>query len=208
MPTDSISPTHLEETLPPDFSGQVLPPAEPFHQTVFQHIHGDTTHARGEDTDARAPGIGGGNDPPAGPQYEDVTGPASPAQDAMNTLPPLEVLPPPPPTPLEVLILPPPPPPTVESISVGTDTDLKVLYSREIVPGIEPEALPWGLTIVDIVQYLLDFPTLHVDDVLRRILLDPRYPRGTQRDFANLSTVTRTAQDVLRNVASRCVRSM
>jgi len=108
------------------------------------------------------------------------------------------------------LLLPPPtpPPPTVKSILVWTEADLEILYSREVAPGLEPATLPWGLSIGDIVQYLLDFPTLHVDDVLRRILLDPRYPRGTQRNFANLSTVIHTAQNVLRNVAQRCVTSM
>jgi len=116
----------------------------------------------------------------------------------MDTLPPVEVLP----SPLPL------PPPTVESISVGTEADLEILYSRDVALGLEPATLLWGLSIGDIVQYLLDFPTLHVDNVLRRILLDPRYPRGTQRHFFNRSTVIHTAQDVLRNVAQRCVTSI
>jgi len=74
--------------------------------------------------------------------------------------------------------------------------------------SIEHSSLPWGLTVVDLVQYLLDHPTLNVNDVLRHILLDPRSPRGTQSDYANLSSALRTAQDVLRNIAQRCVTMM
>jgi len=53
-----------------------------------------------------------------------------------------------------------------------------------------------------------DHPTLDVNDVLRRILFDPRYPQGTQHDYANLLSVLRTAQDVLRDNARRCVTTM
>jgi len=65
-----------------------------------------------------------------------------------------------------------------------------------------------GLTINDIVQALLDHPTLHVDDILREMLLHPRYPVTTMREFQALSTIARTAQDVLREVGQRCVTSM
>jgi len=56
-----------------------------------------------------------------------------------------------------------------------------VLYTPEIAPGILPATLPWGLTIKDIVQALLDHPTLHVKDILREMLLPPRYPGTTMR---------------------------
>jgi len=83
---------------------------------------------------------------------------------------------------------PPPPPPAVErrSVSVGTDVDLEVLYTPEIAPGILRATLPWGLTIKDIVQALIDHPTLHVDDLLREMLLHPHYPGTTMRDFQAL----------------------
>jgi len=118
----------------------------------------------------------------------------------MDTLPPAAAQP----------VLPPPPPPPVEkvSVSVGTDVDLEVLYSPEIAPGILPVTLPWGLTIRDIVQALLDHPTVHVDDILREMLLHPRYPGTTMSQFQALSTVARAAQDVLREVGQRCVTSM
>jgi len=106
----------------------------------------------------------------------------------MDTLPPAAAQPVPPP---------PPPPPPVEkvTVSVGTDVDLEVLYSPEIAPGILPVALLWGLTIRDIVQALLDHPTVHVDDILREMLLHPRLPGTTMRQFQALSTVARAAQD-------------
>jgi len=80
---------------------------------------------------------------------------------------------------------PPPPPPAAEkiSVSVGADVDLEVLYTADIAPGILPVTLPWGLTIKDIVQALLDHPTLHVDDILRKMLLHPHYPGTTMREF-------------------------
>jgi len=112
------------------------------------------------------------------PAYEDISAASSPTPSPMDTLTPVKILP--------TL---PPPPPTVESIYVGTYADLEILYSREIAPGLDPQTLPWGLAIVDVVQYLFDHPTLHVYDVLRQILPDPRYPKGTQRVFLNLSTV-------------------
>jgi len=83
-----------------------------------------------------------------------------------------------------------------------------VLYTPEIAPGILPATLPWGLMIKDIVLALLDHPTLHVDDILREMLLHPHYPRTTMRKFQALSTVARTAQDVLREVGQPCVTSM
>jgi len=79
------------------------------------------------------------------PAYEDISAASSPTPSSMDTLPPVEILP--------TL---PPPPPTVESISVRTDADLEIVYYREIAPGLDPPTLPWGLTIVDVVQYLLD----------------------------------------------------
>jgi len=131
--------------------------------------------------------------------YEDISPPGSPGQCPMDTL-------------LLVAVQqdPPPPPPAVEkrSVSVRTDVDLEVLYTPEIAPGILPATLPWGLTIKDIVQTLLDHPTLHVDDILREMLLHPHYPQTTMRNFQTLSTIARTAQDVLREVGQRCVTSM
>jgi len=118
----------------------------------------------------------------------------------MDTFPPVAVQ----------LDPPPPPPPAVErrSVSVGTDVDLEVLYTPEIAPSILPATPLWGLTIKDIVQALLDHPTLHVDDILREMLLHPFYPSTTMREFQALSTIAGTAQNVLREVGQRCVTSM
>jgi len=128
-----------------------------------------------------------------------ISPPGSPGQGPMDTLPPAAVH-----------QVPPPPPPAVEkiSVSVGTDVDLEGLYTPEIAPGILPVTLPWGVTIKDIVQALLDHPTLHVDDILLEMLLHPRYPGTTMREFQALSTIARTAQVVLREVGQRCVTSM
>jgi len=129
--------------------------------------------------------------------YEDISAPSSPTSAPMDTAPPVPTLPPPTP----------PPPPTVVYTSVGTDADLEILYSSDVAPGIGPSPT-WGPTIDQIVKFLLDQPTLHVDDALRQMLLDPRYPRGTHRDFEALSLRTRTAQDAIRNLCQRCVRAI
>jgi len=96
---------------------------------------------------------------------EDISPPGSPGQCPMDTLPPVAVHQDPPP----------PPPPAVKkrSVSVGTDVNLEVLYTPEIAPGILPATPLWGLTIKDIVQALLDYRTLHIDDILREMLLHP-----------------------------------
>jgi len=44
--------------------------------------------------------------------------------------------------------------------------------------------------------------------ILRKMLLHPFYPGTTMREFQALSTIARTAQDVLREVGQRCVTSM
>jgi len=75
-------------------------------------------------------------------------------------------------------------------------------------PGLVRTSLPWGLTVKGVVQYFLNIPTVHVDDVLRQMLISPTYLRDTQRDFANVYAFMRTTQEVLRNVASHCITAM
>jgi len=230
MPTEEalFDPAHRPP--PPDFSGQVLPPTGP---TIFRRIleypplyvppavsldpHytgvGDIGdgYLDGDRPTSPAVAVGG---PPLGPgeqtathsaeaatsTYDDISLPGSPGQCPMDTLPPVTVQQDPPP----------PSPPAVEkrSVSVGTDVDLELLYTLKIAPGILPATLPWGLTINDIVQTLLDHPTLHVDDILREMLRHPFYPGTTMREFQTLSTIARMAQDVLKKVGQQCVTSM
>jgi len=92
---------------------------------------------------------------------------------------------------------------------VGTLLDLELLYdNEEIAPGLVRTSSPWGVTVQGVVEYLLDNPTVHVDDVLRQMLISSTYPRGTQRDYANVSAFMWTTQEVLRNVASRRISAM
>jgi len=59
-----------------------------------------------------------------------------------------------------------------ETVSVGTDVDLEVLYDNDtIAPGLPRPRLPWGVQIRDVVRYLREHPTEHVDDIIRRALL-------------------------------------
>jgi len=87
--------------------------------------------------------------------------------------------------------------------------DLKVLYDNDtIVPGLVRACLPWGLTIDDVVGYLRDHPTLHVDDIIRRILLDPKWPRGTRGDYEDLAACLFTAEATFRAVAQICATTL
>jgi len=99
--------------------------------------------------------------------------------------------------------IPPPLLPATCTKAVGSSVDLDLLYdSEEVAPSLLRSSLPWGLMVHSVVQYFLDNPMVHVDDVLRQMLINPRYPRGTQRDYAIVSDFMRTTQEVLRNVAT------
>jgi len=167
MPTETVRPTPPEEALPPDFSGNVLPPAEPFHPeskcildypTPYVSAAGPLTR---EEEDMSAGAGGSGNEsldgstyfpvgasaythprvdgtfiglplgpfrfPPTRlplsppPNYSDISAASSPAPSPMDTLPPVETLP-----------SSPPPAPTIETRSVGTDSDLEILCASDI----------------------------------------------------------------------------
>jgi len=75
----------------------------------------------------------------ATPTYEDISAPVSPAQGPMDTLAPAESLPP-----VDTLPPPAPPPPAVVSVLVGTESDLEILYTSDIAPGLETTTLLVG----------------------------------------------------------------
>jgi len=59
-----------------------------------------------------------------------------------------------------------------------------------------------------VVRYLREHPTEHVNEILRRALLDPSHPRGTLRDHAEMANCLYMAEATFRQVSQICVTHM